>query len=87
MDDYIKEVVANMDFSENKFCKINNMYITKEEKDVLEKYDINYNSCSDYKMLLYLIDDVLNNTYDECNDLEEVSISLSDRNYYNNTNK
>lgn len=76
-----------MDFNENNFCKVNNMYMTNKEIAILEKYSIKYNLCHNYEALLYLIDDFLNNTVDDYDDLEEVAISLSDRNYYINTNK
>ena len=39
------------------------------------------------KDVIYLIDEVFQNSYDDMGDLEEVSISISDRDYYVNSNK
>ena len=38
--------------------------------------------------LIYLIEDYLDNSYDDAlEDLEDVSTSIAERNYYMNTNK
>ena len=87
MDDYIKEISNSLDFDTNSLVKVNdNLYLTKKEIDVLKRYDINYETCKDLNMLLYLIDECLNNCYTE-EDLENISIDISERNYYMNTNK
>ena len=86
MDDYIKEVSNNLDFSDN-FVSINNFLLKKEEMEVLDRYNIDYRSCNSLKDVIYLIDEVFQNSYDDMGDLEEVSISISDRDYYVNSNK
>lgn len=87
MDDYIKEISNSLDFAEFSLVKINNnLFLTKREIEVLKKYNINYSSCNDASSLMYLIDGRL----DECSeieDLENISIDISERNYYMNTNK
>lgn len=88
MDEYIKDVSNSLDFNINGLTKVNNnLFLTKKEIEILEKYNINYKVCSDFKMLMYLIDDYLNDSYDTLDDLENISIDISERNYYMNTNK
>lgn len=75
--------------SESKFMKKhnNNIYISDEQIQILKRYDINidnYNSMSD---LIFDIEEYLNNSSHELDDLEWVSQMLSEYNYYNNTNK
>ncbi|MBQ6539388.1 MAG: hypothetical protein IJL76_03840 [Bacilli bacterium] len=86
MDDYIKEVSDNLDLTD-KFVNINDFLLKKEEIEVLDKYDIDYKSCNSLKDVIYLIDEIFQNSYDEMTDLEEVAISIGDRDYYVNSNK
>ena len=86
MDDYIKEVSDNLDLSD-KYVSINNFLLKKNEMEVLDRYDIDYKNCSSLKEVIYLIDEVFQDSYDDMVDLEEVSISISDRDYYVNSNK
>ena len=86
MDDYIKEVSDNLDLTD-KFVNINDFLLKKEEIEVLDKYDIDYKSCNSLKDVIYLIDEIFQNSYDEMTDLEEVAISICDRDYYVNSNK
>ena len=60
-----------------------NLYLTNKEIEVLERYDINYNTS--IEELMFNLDEILNeNDYE---DLEEVSNSIAEFNYYHNTNK
>ncbi len=86
MDDYIKEISNNLDL-DDKYVSINNFLLNKDEIEVLKRYNINYNNCNSLKDILFLIDEVFQNSYDEMPDLEEVAISISDRDYYVNSNK
>ena len=86
MDDYIKEVSNNLDLSD-KYVSINNFMLKKTEMEVLDRYGIDYKNCNSLKDVIYLIDEVFQNSYDDMIDLEEVSISISDRDYYVNSNK
>ncbi len=86
MDDYIKEVSNNLDLSD-KYVSINNFMLKKTEMEVLDRYEIDYKNCNSLKDVIYLIDEVFQNSYDDMVDLEEVSISISDRDYYVNSNK
>jgi len=71
---------------ELKLNKINDsLYLTNKEIEVLEKYEIDYNTNID--MLMFELDEILNDSNGELTDLEEVSNSISEFNYYHNTNK
>lgn len=67
--------------------KCNNIYITQKEIDILNKYDININEFNNIESLLFSIEEYLNDTDIDAPDLEWVSESLAEFNYYNNTNK
>ncbi|MBQ6476926.1 MAG: hypothetical protein IJI43_00595 [Bacilli bacterium] len=84
-DEYIKEVSDNLDIS--KFHNINGFDLNDYEIEVLNRYDIDYKNCSSLKDVLFLIEEVLNDGTSDMDDLEEVSISIGDRDYYENTEK
>ncbi len=78
--------IVNKSHNDLKLNKINDkLYLTNKEIDVLEKYDIDYHTSID--MLMFKIDEILNDSTGELNDLEEVSSSISEFNYYHNVNK
>lgn len=73
---------------QNKFLKKhNNIYISDEQIDILKKYDINIDKYKEVSELIYDIEAYLNDSYESLPDLEWVSETLSEYNYYNNTNK
>ena len=79
LDEIVKKTHEDM-----KLNRINdNLYLTNKEIEVLERYDINYNTS--IEELMFNLEEILNeNDYE---DLEEVSNSISEFNYYHNTNK
>lgn len=71
----------------NKLVKINNnIYLTKYEIEILNKYKINYQISSNYQEILFFIEEELEQT-DDSNELESILLSISERHYYQNTNK
>ena len=64
----------------------NGIYLSDNQIEVLKRYDIDYSKYSSLSSLIFEIEEILNNETD-IEDLEEVSKSLSEINYYNNTNK
>ena len=69
-----------------KLNKINdNLYLTNKEIETLEKYDINYDT--NIETLMFAIEEILNDSDGSMTDLEEVSSSIAEFNYYHNTNK
>jgi len=78
------EVVGN----EKTFIKKhNNIYISDEQINILKKYNINIENYTNLNELIYDIEECLNDSFDTLEDLEWVSQTLSEYNYYNNTNK
>jgi len=83
----IDSIVSTLDFEKNslKTCS-NGLLLTNYEISVLEKYNIDYNRTKSLKEILFLIEEVLNEELvDE--DLENISLSIAERDYYMNTNK
>lgn len=81
IDEIIKQTHDDL-----KLNKINDkLYLTNKQIEVLEKYDINYNT--DIESLMFELDEILNDSDGELSDLEEVSNAISEFNYYHNTNK
>lgn len=89
MEYNIEKLVGEIDFSLEKLNYISNTYaLTNREIEVLNKYDIDYKSCVSLKDVLNRIEDVFYTDDDlELDDLEEVSLSIAERDYYQNTNK
>ena len=64
----------------------NGIYLSDNQVEVLKKYNIDYKKYRSLKSLIFEIEEILNEEVD-VDDLEEVSLKLSELNYYNNTNK
>lgn len=80
-----------MDFDynkiENNFIKYSNngIYLTGEQIDILNTYNIDYNSCLSINELISLIE--RNKDDDNYDDLDWIQTNLSEFNYYHNVNK
>lgn len=78
---YLSQTIKNY-----KLQKINkNIFLTNYEINILNINKINYKNCSSYNDILYLIDETLQTIDNQ--ELEQISLSISERNYYQNTNK
>ncbi|MBQ1551793.1 MAG: hypothetical protein IIZ67_06795 [Bacilli bacterium] len=84
MDEYISKVASNLDLSNN-LQNINGFLLTTKECQVLDQFGIDYKNCTSLKEVLFEVEEVLEEQYDD--QLEDVSISISDRDYYQNSNK
>lgn len=84
MDEYISRVANDLDLS-NTLQNINGFLLSENECKVLDQFGINYRACSSLKEVLFEIEQVLEEQYDDT--LETVSINISDRDYYQNSNK
>ena len=81
IEDIVKNTHENLNLN-----KINDkLYLTNKEIEVLKKYEINYNT--NIEMLIFEIEEILNDSDGDLTDLEEVSNSISEFNYYHNVNK
>jgi len=79
MEDYRKY----LSYDNGKGILINNY-----DKEVLDRYNINYQECSNTKSLIILINDYLDdNYYEDLNELELVLEHLEETYYYNEVNK
>lgn len=64
----------------------NDIYLSKDDINILEKYDIDYLNFSNMKELMFELENVINNNYVD-SDLEELLIKISEYNYYFRSNK
>ena len=81
----IDKIVDEMDFVGNSLNNINGLLLTNKEIEILERYDIDYKKCVSLKEVIYLIEDILEE--EEIEELDLISQSISERDYYLNTNK
>lgn len=66
----------------------NNIYLSDSDVEILKKYNFDINNYSNIEGLIFDIEEYLDSNYDlELDDLEKISINLSEFNYYQNTNK
>ena len=84
----IDSLISNMDFDSGKLQDIGNgLFLTNKEVQVLEQYRIPYQNCHSLKEILFEIEEVLNDMDIVDEELDMVSSSISERDYYQNTNK
>ena len=82
----INSIISDINFEEDFIGYINgDIVLSNKEMEVLKRNEIDYENIDTVSRLLTEIDDVLIDNDDE--ELESVSMSISERNYYNNTNK
>lgn len=88
-EDYIINSLIEEDLHTNFHNKYgNDIYLTDKEKKVLERFDFNINNYSNISNLIFDITEYLDDNTDlELDDLESVLDSLTEFNYYHNTNK
>ncbi len=84
----IDELVNKIDFNSGKFNDIGNgILLTNKEIEVLERYNIPYKSCNSLKDIIYEVESVINDSDVVDEELEDISASIAERDYYQNTNK
>ena len=79
-----------LDTNYNDYLSIDNkkgLLFKKNDINILSNYGFNYKNYSTYNELIFDLDNYINSTYEDLEDLEEVLIRLSEQNYYNNTKK
>lgn len=80
------EKIINSTISKNKLIKINEkIYLTKEQIEILKKYQIPYH-CNFLNELIFYIEEILQENPD-FEDLENLSLSLAEIDYYSNYRK
>jgi hypothetical protein len=84
----IDKIVGEMDFHANEFQTVGkNLMLTNHEIEVLDRYKIDYLKCNSLKEVLFEIEDMIGDMDIVEDDLDSVSQSISERDYYQNTNK
>ncbi|CDD28752.1 unknown [Clostridium sp. CAG:433] len=85
-DEEINEIATKAIY-DNKLNKISdNLYLSNRQIEILKRYEIDYKKFNDIKSLMYEVETALEEVYD-ADDLQALSIELSEFNYYHNTNK
>lgn len=86
--DYINYISNNIDFNTNSFNDFGNgIILTNGEIDILNKYKIDYKNCMNLKSLIFKIEKVIEENDGYFEDLDYIEQSISERDYYQNTNK
>ena len=84
----IDKLVSEMDFTSNELQDIgNNILLTNKEIEILNRYKINYKKCLSLKEILFEIENVIEDMDIVEEDLDQISASIAERDYYLNTNK
>ena len=88
-NDYdIKALLSEVDFQKNSFKDIGNgLLLTNREIEVLSKNKISYQECQSLKEIIYMVEDLISDMDIVDEELDEISQSISERDYYQNTNK
>ena len=88
MDYDIEGLISDMDFESNKIQTVgNNLMLTNKEIEVLDRYKIDYLKCNSLKEILFEVEEILSDMDIVDEDLDMISQSISERDYYQNTNK
>lgn len=86
MNEDIKNILNSIDFNNNKLVKINNnLFLTNNQIELLSRYNIDYVTSNSLRDLMIKIENILD--YEDIPELENLLNNLSERNYYENTNK
>lgn len=86
----MESLLKYIDFNAHSFKKVGNLMLTFKEIDILERYYIDYARASSLKDLMIKIREVIEDEeYDEdcIDELDYVLDAISERDYYENTNK
>ena len=88
-DPPLKDLLSVIDFEKNKFHKTkHNLFLTTYEMNILDKYHIRYNNCHTAKEILQEIEHIiLDLEQAQQEELDQVGMSIAERDYYQNTNK
>lgn len=88
MEEKENELVKEFDFEKNEHkLRENDLCLSDYQVEVLKRYNLDYHDFSDMKSLLFMIEDILEQSPEELEDLAEVADQISEFNYYNLTNK
>jgi len=84
----IDSLVSNLDFTSNSLVNVGNgLMLTNREIDILKQYKIDYCKCKSLKEILYEIENIIQDMDIVDEELDYISSTISERDYYQNTNK
>lgn len=85
----INELISTIDFDSNRYITApNGLVLTNTEIDTLKRFNIDYLKCSSLKEVLFLIEEACNDVDgEELEQLDYISSTIAERDYYQNTNK
>ena len=84
----IKNIIKEFDFKSNELNYLSkDIILSNKEIEVLDRYNIDYKSCISLKEIIYEIERIIDELGTEDEELELISQSISERDYYKNTNK
>ena len=84
----IDGLISNIDFNSNKFVDVGNgLMLTNREIDVLKQYNIDYCRCKSLKEIIFEIESIIDDMDIVDEELDYISGTISERDYYQNTNK
>lgn len=88
MEEYnIEEIINGFDFNKNSLNDCGNgLFLTNFELDILKKYHIDYKNTKSLKEVLFLVEEILNED-NSLDDLESISKTIAERDYYLNSHK
>ena len=82
------DALINETIKKNQLVKINNeLYLSNYQIEVLKKYQIPFEGCQSINEIIFYIEEILNEDNNDLEDLENVSISLTEQDYYQNYKK
>ncbi len=85
---YIADVSSSLHLKDRLLTKVNkNLYLSKSEIELLKLNHIPYEKCTSLQELLMLVEEELESVDYADEDLEDLSATLAERNYYWFTNK
>ncbi len=83
----VEDIITEVDIDKNILKKRNNNLVLRDSQiEILKKYNINYETHTSLKSLIFEIEEILNYETD-LEDLEQLSEELEEMSYYNYTNK
>lgn len=86
----VDDLIKSIDFNKNSMQKVGTFYLTNREIEILDRNFIDYHTCNSLKDLMLRIQVVLEDESldpDDGDDLDYVLEMISERDYYQNTNK
>ena len=84
----INNIVQTLNFEDGQLQDIGNgLFLTKQEIRVLDQYHIPYKNCQTLKQIIWEMEEVLNNMDIVDEELDYISSTIAERDYYQNTNK